>query len=190
MAAIGLAMPASWSRVDLDPRTSDESNRRLVDEAIPAGPGAERARALMLELLQQAAGRSEQQVVLSAIYSAVADGTPLGASLVASVLHATPGPDGAPPPDGPSMAESLRTTVGNGGGERVDLPAGPAVRVRRRQRTAAGGADVEVESVQWFVLHPAGSSLAVLSFSTPNVGLAEPFGEVFDAIAWSMQWTD
>ena len=54
---------------------------------------------------------------------------------------------------------------------------------------ATEGAEIEVETVQWFVLHPTGRWLAVLTFSTPNVGLAEAFGEVFDAIAWSLQWT-
>src|SRR5947207_15698654 len=102
-AEIGLAMPVSWARIDLDPRTSEQNNRPLVDEAIPPGPGADRARALMMGLLQQAAGAGGDRVVLSAVYSSVADGIPLGASLVASVLDATPGPNGGAPPDGSEL---------------------------------------------------------------------------------------
>ena len=188
MAGIGLALPASWSRIDLDPDTSEQNNRRLVQEAIPPGPGAERARELMMRVLQQAAGAAGQHAVLSAIYSSSAESIPLGASLVASLLDATPGPDGAAPPSGSALADSLLST-GATGGERSDLPGGPAVRVRRRHTAAAEGAELDVETVQWFVLHPTGQWMAVLSFSTPNTGLAEPFGEVFDAIAWTLQWT-
>jgi hypothetical protein len=186
---IALAMPASWSSIDLDPDTREESSRRIAKDAIPSGPGAAEARGLMLGLLRQATEEAvERKAVLAALYSSAADGIPLGASLVASVLPATAGPDGQPPPDGQALADSLRGTVG--GGERHDLPCGPGVRVRRRQDTQITNAAVAVEVVQWFVLHPSGDRMAVLSFSTPNLALAEPFGEVFDAIAWSLQWTD
>jgi len=189
MAGIGLAMPASWSRIDLDPDTSEQHNRQLVEETIPPGPGADRARDLMLRLLQQAADAAGERAVLSAVYSSVVDGIPLGASLVASVLDATPGPDGTATPEGSALVDSLLASVGPGG-ERADLPGGPGVRVRRRHTVATEGTELEVETVQWFALHPTGQWLAVLSFSTPNTGLAEPFGELFDAIAWSLQWTN
>lgn len=189
--SFGLAIPASWSLLDLDPETAETGRRLLVAEAIPDGPGASEARALMARLLEPVAETAVYgEAQLAALYSSVAEGLPLGASLVASVLEATPGPDGRPPPGGWTLVESLQATVGGGGGERQDLPAGPSVRVQRRQVSNDAGVRVEVETVQWFVLHPTGERMAVLSFSTPNVGLAEAFGEVFDAIAWSLQWTD
>src|SRR5947207_1086649 len=144
-AEIGLAMPVSWARIDLDPRTSEQNNRRLVDEAIPPGPGADRARGLMMRLLEQAAAAAGEHAVLSAVYSSAADGIPLAASLVASVLDATPGPDGARPPDGSALVGSLLHTV-NPGGEQVALPGGPAVRVQRRHTVATEGAEIEVET--------------------------------------------
>ena len=187
---IAVAMPASWQSLDVDPATSVESNRRVVEEAIPSGPGATEARRLMLGILQRATEAvGDKGAVLAALYSSTAEGIPLGASLVASVLEATSGPKDEPPPDGQALAESLRATIAGGVGERRDLPAGPAVRVQRQQTAGDVGTAVPVESVQWFVLHPSGDRMAVLSFSTPNVALAEPFGEVFDAIAWSLQWT-
>jgi hypothetical protein len=188
---IALALPASWSSIDLDPAASEKSSERVVEAAIPPGPGAAEARGLMLGLLRQAADEARQRrAVLAALYSSAADGIPLGASLVASVLEAKPGPDRRPAAEGPDLAESLRTVVGGGVGERRDLPAGAGVRLQRRQMTGIAGAAVEVATVQWFVLHPSGERMALLSFSTPNLALAEPFGEVFDAIAWSLQWTD
>ena len=123
---IALAMPASWSSIDLDPDTGEESGRRIVEEAIPSGPGAAEARGLMLGLLRRATEEArERKAVLAALYSSAADGIPLGASLVASVLEATARPDGQPRPDGPALADSLRATVAGGDGERRDLPGGP-----------------------------------------------------------------
>jgi hypothetical protein len=76
------------------------------------------------------------------------------------------------------------------GGKVGDLTAGPALRVRRRQAVSDRIEDIgEVEVVQWYVPHEGGRRLALLTFSTPNVELAEQFGEVFDAIAGSMRWT-
>jgi hypothetical protein len=44
--------------------------------------------------------------------------------------------------------------------------------------------------VQWFALHETGRRLALLTFSTPNVGLAGEFGAVFDLIAATLRWTN
>jgi hypothetical protein len=189
--AFGLGLPASWRTVDLHPATRESSMMRLVEEAIPAGPGAAQARGLMLGMLRRGTEEAvERKAVLAALYSSAADGIPLGASLVASVLPAAASTEGRPRPDGEALVESLRATVAGGAGERHDLPGGPAVRVRRRQDASVPEVAVPVEMVQWFVLHPSGNRMAVLSFSTPNLALAEPFGEVFDAIAWSLQWSD
>lgn len=64
------------------------------------------------------------------------------------------------------------------------LPAGPAARLRRRQSApTTNGQVVPVESVQYFVPLPVGDRLVLLSFSTPCLGLAEAFVELFDTIA-------
>lgn len=42
--------------------------------------------------------------------------------------------------------------------------------------------------VQYFVPVPGVPSLLVLSFSTPNLPLAEVFVELFDAMAQTLQW--
>ncbi len=143
----------------------------------------------MLRLLRQATEGGRTGAVLVALYSSSAEGVPLGASLVASVREAMSRPEGEAPPGGQALADSLQVTIAGGAGERRDLPAGPGVRVQRQQTASGIDVNVPVEMVQWFILHPSGERMAVLSFSTPNLALAEPFGEVFDAIAWSLQWT-
>jgi hypothetical protein len=197
---IELVTPASWRVVDLDPATSEQSAIRLVGETLGSEPGAAAARKLMLGLLRDVTtDAAEREAVLVALYSSTADGIPVGASLVASILQAMLGPEGELPSDGEAMADGMQVVVGAGMGERRDLPGGPALRLRRRQaalgdpggRTAGGEEawSLEVENVQWFVLHPSGRQLALLSFSTPNLALADAFGEVFDAIAWTLRWT-
>jgi len=189
-SGIALAMPASWRSLDLDPTTRAENNRRVVEEAIPSGLGATEARKLMLGLLRDATDSAVTgRAAVAALYCSAADGIPLGASLVATVLEATTAPADQLPPDAQALADSLQTTIAAGTGERRDLPAGPGVRVQRQQTGTDVGSPVPVQTVQWYVLHPKGDRMAILSFSTPNVALAEPFGEVFDAIAWSLQWT-
>ena len=188
--SIGVALPASWRTVDLDPLTRQQSMVRLVEEAISSGDGADRSRALMLEMLRQAADEAVRvDAVVIAVYSAAADGIPLAGSLVASLKEATPPSSGGLLPDGKAMADSLEATLKADGATRLDLPAGPGIRVRSRQASGERS-PLEVENVQWYVLHPTGARLALLSFSTPNLALAEPFGEVFDAIAWSLQWME
>jgi hypothetical protein len=87
------------------------------------------------------------------------------------------------------MAEGLAARYG---GEVSDLEAGPAARVRRRAQVPGGNGaltEPEAEIVTWYVPHESGRRIAVLTFSTPNVGLAEQFGGVFDAVAGTLRWT-
>jgi hypothetical protein len=42
--------------------------------------------------------------------------------------------------------------------------------------------------VQYFVPLPGSTDLVLLSFSTPNLGLADAMVELFDAMAESLQW--
>jgi len=109
------------------------------------------------------------------------------ASLFVSLVYAI-GDPGGEVPEPAVAAEELAARVQ---GEVRDLPAGPGVRVRRRQSAAldAGGNPSDVEIVQWYALHESGGRLALLTFSTPNVGLADQFGEVFDLIAATLRWT-
>jgi hypothetical protein len=68
------------------------------------------------------------------------------------------------------MADQLAAHFG---GERRDLPAGPAARVRCRQSAPLGtgqngAAGPEAELVQWYVPHASGQRIALLTFSTPT----------------------
>jgi hypothetical protein len=121
------------------------------------------------------------------VFSTVANGKLASASLIVALIDAAEGRDSAAPPPAQAVTEGLQFRLGGAVGE---LTVGPALRVRRRESvTDRMGNTSEVEVVQWYVPHEGGQRLAVLTFSTPNVELAEQFGEVFDAIAGTMRWT-
>ena len=186
--ALQVATPASWVDLDLDPSTRRQSIARTVEQA--AAHMSPEGRQELARMLERAATDAETQgAVFAAIYSDVIEQRAVSASLVVSVR---PG-KGMPPQalNRSELAHGLSRTLATTGSVEVrDLPAGPGVRLRKRVMAPLPGqeAEVEVENVQWFVPSPDGSQLALLAFSTPTLGLAEPFGSLFDAIAGTLQW--
>jgi hypothetical protein len=190
---LSVVTPATWFDLDLDPATRAASIARMVEERTGAGPEEAARRVELRAVLERAAADAATQgAVYAALFSDVIEGRPVSGSLVVSLRE---GQGGAPPAGmGPRVVvEGLRRVLeGQGTVEVRELPIGPAVRVRKRvhgQIAPGEGPVAEVESVQWFVPLPGGQHLALLSFSTPTVGLAEPFGELFDAIAGTLSWT-
>lgn len=187
-----VATPANWFDLDLEPATSEASIERLVAQR--AGDGSEQAevRAQLVGLLRRATSDAVARgAVFASLLSDVIGGRPVAASLIVSVAADTEDAGGG---DLQALVERLRRSPGSDGELAqvgvVELPAAPAVRLRRRTATEPEG-DAEgavVETVQYFVPVPATASLLVLSFSTPNLALAEAFVELFDTMAHTLQW--
>src|SRR5205085_8883725 len=96
-------------------------------------------------------------------------------------------PADQPAPEPRAVAETVAARYG---GELVEISAGPAARVRRRGRIpTSGGPGLEAEIVTWYVPHESSRRIGVLTFSTPNVGLADEFAEAFDTLADTLRWT-
>jgi hypothetical protein len=190
---LGVVTPATWFDLDLDPSTRAASMAGLVESRAAGGGVGPAERAELVRLLESTAAAAEAQgAVYAALYSDVLEGRPVSASLVISIVEGRAGP---PPPlgtDRAAVAEGVsRLLAGAGAVEVRDLPGGPAVRVRKRiqaQVAPGEGPVAEVENVQWFVPLPGGRHLALLSFSTPTLGLAEALGELFDTIAGTLSW--
>ena len=186
---LGIFVPATWAVLDLGPSTRVGSIARLVDERIGGGPDLGPARQRMKAGLETAVEAAVAQgAVLGYVLLTSGGGKVATASLFVSLIGAV-GDVGGEVPELAPAAEGLAARLG---GEARELPVGPAVRVRRRMSVAANGESrpSDVEIVQWYALHETGSRLALLTFSTPNVGLAEEFGEVFDLIAATLRWTN
>lgn len=181
--AVELLMPGTWVPLDLDPATRVRTIARSLDPA--AAPEARRRAQALLEATTYQAAKAG--AALAYLFSSVRAGKLAAASLLVSVVDAVPGAEATNP--GPAaIAAALAQRYG---GEAGELTAGPAARVRRRRRVEPGGGlpGGEAELVYWYVPHKTGRCLALLAFSTPNVDLADEFGEVFDAIAGTLRWT-
>jgi hypothetical protein len=138
----------------------------------------------------------------------VTDPAALSATLLAGELAgaveaaiAGDGPDGPvavdltpdPPliPDRSQPEEATEPAVTAGATEIVELPAGPAVRLRRRTDSELAGTTGETAvaaETQYFVPIPATDRMLVLTFATPNVGFHAEFEELFDRMAETLQW--
>jgi hypothetical protein len=188
-----VTVPPKWWRLDVDPETMGDSIPRLVTERVGTDPRIAAARGeftgLLLGAAEQAAAHG---AVFAAMYGEQLDGGLLGASLVAVVT----GLDEAATRDGRADLERLhdlllRTAdpseevVESG---LVTLPAGEAVRLRRRTRGRVMGRDVPSEVFQYFVPVPGRPNTVVMTFSTPTVRLGDAFAALFAAIADSLQW--
>jgi hypothetical protein len=190
VGSIRLRTPAAWVDLDLDPVTRSGSIARVVEERGGADPEA------LTAMLEAAAGDAARQGgVFASLFSDAIGGKAVSASLVVSVADADPDIDSE---TDPARAGGIRVAIaedlaaefgGNGADAQVrSLEAGPAARVRCRLPVEEVGRTTEVDSLQYFVPFPNADRLAVLTFSTPNLGLADAFAEVFDAIAATLQW--
>jgi hypothetical protein len=187
-----ILLPAKWIELDLDPQTRTSSFRTIVAQrgasALDQGDTADE----LVSVLETAAA---QALALGAVYAAfysdvLGEDRPVTASLLVSIVRGT----GAPLPEGANastMVSALRDVYASGGETQVhELSASPAVWVKSRgEAPTPGGAIVPVLNIRYLVPVPDLDRIVVMQFSTPNLALAEPFAELFDAIAGSLAWT-
>jgi hypothetical protein len=191
LADFRLSLPVAWVELDLNPATRAEAIAKIVAERGEAGTQLGLSRGQLTDLLESLAVQAQaKNGVYAAFYSDVMEGAPVSASLVVSVVPASGGgpPAGTDPVD---VARVLRQMFpAEVDTELMELGAGPAVRVRRRFEAPIGGLEkVGIENLQYVVVLPDLVRLALLDFSTPTIGLADPFVELFDAIAATLTWT-
>lgn len=186
-----LSLPVSWVELDLDPATRAEAIAKIVAERGAAGQQLGLSRQQLTDLLERLAAQAlEKNGVYVAFYSDVMEAAPVSASLIVSIVPAS---GEAPPPgtDPMSVAKVLQQMFPAEADVQLrELGAGPAVRVRRRlEAPLADVGNVAIENLQYVVVLPDLTRLALLDFSTPTVGLADAFAELFDAIAGTLSWT-
>ncbi len=188
-----IATPADWIHADVSV-DGPAAARRLLD-SLPVDPGQHALKHQVGHELGRALTTARQQgAVMAAFWSRSLDGRAIGASLTVAI--APFGTASALADDGGVDLDRVMRTVaeaverGEDGGEVgvIDLPAGPAVRLRKRQAADALGDAHETDVVQFFVPIPGRLNLLVMTFSTPTVELADALGELFDAMAASLRW--
>lgn len=184
-----LAAPANWFTLDLDRRTYRDNIEALIQQRLGSGPDHERARRDLFALMERFTSDAiDQGAVQAFLLSDQIGERPLAASLICTVTST---------PDTPvieDVAAGLRSASRRGGHSEikiVELGDALAVRARGRRKAAlpdASAPTVEVETMQYFVAVPGRDALLILSFSTPDLALAEPYAELFDAMASSLTW--
>jgi hypothetical protein len=163
-----LTVPDTWIPLDLDPRTRTESIGRLVEQRLGADAPVEVRRELTATLRQYARQAAAGGALYAALMYQEVDGLPLSASLLVALAAAPPDPAG------------LGAVLG-AGAVPFDTLAGPAVRAHQADEAGA--------QTQYAVRVPEGDdAVLTLTFATPNLALADPLGELFDAIARTLDW--
>jgi hypothetical protein len=192
-----LPTPGNWFDLDLDPRTRDESIASLVDAHVAQSPAAVHNREGLRRLLRRTAREAAQGgMIFASLMSEVAEGVPVSASATVTLRSAV-SLGGAPISNSGDIAGHLRGQARAGwrGIEvRVaEIPTGSVVRLQGLQEGDVGGLATGVVTlvVQYFVPVPGTPSLAVLTFTTPTLALAEPFTALFDTMAenFSFEWS-
>jgi len=196
--------PSDWVQVDMS-ADGPAAARRFVERLVEGQPEGNRDKRREIQVAATFQGTvrkaRRQGARMAAFWSVQAEGRLAGASVMVAIR---PVPQGLVPKDAASPEEAhlaaleraVRHVTASGqddGGSvietgLVELPAGPARRVRRSQVVDALGSRHRTEVVQFFVLAPDQRQMVVITFSTPTLELAEPLAGLFDALACSLRW--
>lgn len=188
-----IVTPAGWYDLELDPVLRKTRHARLVRRRLGREPELARLREEVLEQLETVTARAEVQgAVFASMFSQVMEGKAVAATLFAFLRPAMVGDDLRATLE--ESAEALR-----GGDENdddgpalevdvVELPAGLALRHRRRVVAPVSDRMVECDNVSYVLPVPAVRRTLFLEFSTPTLPVADAMTELFDAMARTVRW--
>lgn len=189
-----LRLPESWLEFDVWRATRTGDLPRLLDARIAQQPELKPYRGALVKALRQAASEAERRGALfcAAISELVEDAGMLAA--IVMVLQT----DGAldPADNTPQVIASQLTSVapieGAAQWRRVDIveiSAGRAVRVQGVEAVDLGGQAVDCVVMQTLIPVPDGSGVLNVVATSPQVELAEPMLDLFDAISSTLAWS-
>lgn len=194
-----MAVPGDWTVLPLDAKNRDRRIAGLVERLVGKSDRvAHIRRQTIVQLRKYAADAAERGAFFAAMHSRVADGLPMSATVMVSLLPQSTDAAGNVLPDAAAMAATLASSSERSGkGEVtehsvVDLQVGQAARVRRR--TVIDGIQDEAGqsahgvSVDFFIPLLQAERTLALVFSTPILPLADAYAELFDLMAASAKW--
>lgn len=194
---LSIAIPGDWTVLPLDPKTRDRRIAKLVERRLgKVDQLANIRRQTIVKLRRYAAEAARRGAFFAALHGRLADGLPMSATAMASLLPPSRDSEGALLPDAEAMAATLAR-----GSERsevlehsvVDLQLGQAARVRRRTATdqpSRDGGTIYGAAVDYFVPLPAADKTLALVFATPVLPLADAYTQLFDMMAATATWVD
>lgn len=185
-----IVTPAGWFDLELDPVLRKTRHARLVRRRLGREPELTRLREEVLAQLEQVAAQADAQgAVFASMFSQVMEGKAVAATLFAFLRPAMVGDDLRA-----TLEESAEALRGDGEADAarevdvVELPAGLALRHRRRVEAPAFDRVVECDNVGYVLPAPAVSRTLFLEFSTPTLPVADAMAQLFDAMARTVRW--
>lgn len=193
MVPYRFSLPGTWEALDLDRRTDLAGLTALLSRRLDARVPQVDRRRLLTSLHRAVRSAAGAGAVQGAIFAEAVEEEVVGASLFVSAVASFDvlGEHGV---DLDALAGGLSPVlagVSEGGEvevERVDLPAGPAVRARYRTSAEAMGRRLVSREVQYHVPTPDQASLLIFQFATPTLPLEAAFEDLFAAIVESLEW--
>lgn len=198
---INIQVPRTWYEFDVHPATVNRSIHEAVAARVREKPELAGYQADLVRTLKKVAREARNNnVVYSGSMCEIVDDEPMVASLTVSVNEAVNATTGETAPTGLDTLMGVLTPIAPG-----RRPTDPWRRVREVNLPGAGKAvrtegieDIEVPDdnrshravmMQTFVPFPnGGPKVAVISASTPQLGLVEPMLELFDLITGTFRF--
>ena len=187
-----LAVPADWTRLDVaEIRKKGHAGlpRKFAGSAAHwTDPVMDQFRSKLTEVVSTSVKFGAIEVYL---YSRAIESKVMAASLIVTIA---PAETRILCEDLELLAFQIRATASIGPDHPmpncsiVELGAGQALMVESRRTVRNDGTDLPTLEVQYHVPIPHVQGFLLLSFSTPNVSLAVPMGELFDAVARTLRW--
>jgi hypothetical protein len=181
-----LTLPDGWVELDVQPGSSRESTRNLIDQAAAKVPEVARSRAQWESLLQRSIGYLQDESIdrCACWVEPVSEHMVIEASIVVTARRVTEGND---------FRQITAAFASSGGVEVVDLPAAKAVRAisheeKRIQLPDGSSVALNNHVRQWFVPIPnSPDAVLVMSFATPTTAMVDDLALLFDDIAESLR---
>lgn len=183
-----IVTPAGWFDLELDPVLRKTRHQRLIRRRLGREPELQRLRDEVATELEAVAARAEAQgAVFASMFSDVIEGKSVAATLFAFVRPTQADSDGLRDALEAS-ADVLRADGEANEVSVVELPAGLALRHRRRVETRAFDRTIECDNVSYVVPVADADRTLFLEFSTPTLPVADAMSQLFDAMATTLRW--
>jgi hypothetical protein len=194
-----ITVPDSWFELDVAPHSRDRSIDSLVYERARLVPELTAHRPALRRLLRRVAREAHAGgVVFCAVMVEAVDGLGMCASVTVTLIGATEA-NGLVPHDASAIAAALPEKTAAHEEDTwqtvsvLDLPqVGRAARTKSVEdvQVAAGARPVRSVVMQTFIPMHREGGVAVVTCNSPNVGLADEYLDLFDAITSTFRFTN
>ena len=190
-----MKVPPTWVELDIWRANHTGYLARLVDTRLAGTPDLAQHRGALLKLMKAVAAHAERS---GALYcAAMCDADEDAGVLAASVMILR---NDGPPDPADNTVEAIAgqvTSMAPSGPDEpwrqvqiVEIPAGRAVQVKGVEPAIAGQPDSQIVTMLTLVPVPGGGGVVTIVLMSPQVALADPMLDLFEAISSTFGWSD